>query len=99
VLDVSDRFALRLSQPLRISSGGLNLTLPVSYDYATKQAGYGVRRFNLAPRGRQIDVEAAYSRALAWGDITANLYYRKDSGNIAWYPDDVGMALRFTSRF
>lgn len=99
VLDTSDRFALRLSQPLRISSGGLNLTLPVSFDYATEQAGYGIQRFNLAPRGRQIDLEAAYSRALGWGDITANLYYRKDSGNIAWYPDDVGMAVRFSTGF
>ena len=99
VLDAGDRLALRLSQPLRISSGSLNLTLPVSYNYATGEAGYGVRRYNLAPRGRQIDMEAAYSRALGWGDITANLYYRKDSGNIAWYPDDVGMALRFSAGF
>lgn len=99
VLDGHDRLAFRVSQPLRVSSGGLNLKLPESYNYATGETGYAVQRYNLAPTGRQIDAEAAYSRALIWGDLTANLYYRKDSGNIAWYPDDIGAAVRFTTAF
>lgn len=94
-----DRLAFRISQPLRISSGGLNLMLPGRYDYATGEVGYARQHYDLAPRGRQIDMEAAYSRPLGGGDLTANLYYRKDSGNIAWYPDDMGMAVRFSAEF
>lgn len=99
VLDRRDRLAFRIAQPLRVASGGLGLTLPVGYDYATGAARYAIERLNLAPAGRQIDLEAAYSRALGWGDLTANLYYRRDSGNIAGYPDDAGMALRFSTAF
>lgn len=99
VLDRTDRLAFRIAQPLRVRSGSLNLTLPGSYDYATGAVGYAVQHLNLAPHGRQIDMEAAYSRALGWGDLAANVYYRKDSGNIASYPDDAGIALRFSSSF
>ena len=94
-----DRIAFRLSQPLRISSGGLALTLPNGYDYRTLQTSYAVQRYNLAPSGREINAEAAYSRPLSFGDLTANLYYRKESGNIASYPDDLGLALRFSADF
>ena len=94
-----DRLALRLSQPLRISSGTLNLLLPTSFDYERGEANFTTQQLDLAPRGRQIDMETSYSRALDWGDIDANLYYRRDSGNIGRYPDDIGVAVRFTTAF
>ena len=94
-----DRFALRLMQPLRVASGGLNLAVPVSYDYATMQAGYDNRFFNLAPTGREIDLEAAYGLALFGGEVSANAFARRQPGNIAALAPDVGGALRFTRGF
>ncbi len=91
-----DRFALRLSQPLRLSSGGLDLSLPTSYDYATSSAGYTTSRLTLAPSGREIDAEAVYSRPLAVGLLSGNVYFRRDPGNIASTRGDIGAAIRFT---
>ena len=42
-----DSFGLRISQPLRVESGGLNLWLPVSYSYATEAAQYGIETLAL----------------------------------------------------
>lgn len=95
----TDSLALRLSQPLRVEAGGLSLRLPTRYDYATHSVDWTVERLGLAPRGRQIDAEAVYARALGAGWMTTNVYWRKDSGNIAWFPDDIGAAMRFTLGF
>jgi len=94
-----DRLALRIMQPLRVRSGGLDLAVPVSYDYATLQAGYESRFFNLAPTGREIDVEAAYSRPLLGGELSGNLFARRQPGNIAALDADLGAAIRFTLGF
>lgn len=94
-----DSVALRIAQPLRVASGGFDLGLPVSYDYADGSVGYAVRRLELAPRGREIDVEAAYARPLFGGRMDANLFWRRDPGNIAAMPDDKGAAMRFTLGF
>ena len=61
-----DWFALRVMQPLRVRSGGFDLNMPVSYDYADGSVGYERRFFNLAPTGREIDLEAAYGMR-PWG--------------------------------
>ena len=92
----SDRLGLRLSQPLRISRGGFDLTVPVSYDYATLGVGYANRFFNLAPTGREIDAEAVWSARVGKGWMSANLFWRRDPGNFAAAPDDKGMAVRYT---
>jgi hypothetical protein len=94
-----DRLALRVMQPLRIRSGGLNLNVPVSYDYATLQAGYENRFFNLAPTGREIDVEAAYGMPLLGGELSGNLFARRQPGHIAAMDADLGAAIRFTLGF
>lgn len=92
----ADSLALRIAQPLRISNGGLNLTLPNGYDYATGTAQLGVQRLNLAPDGRELDIEAAYARPLFGGLFSANLFWRREPGNIAASPEDMGGALRFS---
>jgi subtilisin family serine protease len=94
-----DRLALRLMQPLRVASGGLTLAVPVSYDYATLQAGYDNRFFNLAPTGREIDIEAAYGVRLLGGELSANAFARRQPGNISALAPDVGGALRFSRGF
>jgi hypothetical protein len=94
-----DRFALRLMQPLRVASGGLSLAVPVSYDYTTLTAGYDERFFNLAPTGREIDLEAAYGIRLLGADVSVNAFARRHPGNIAALAPDVGGALRFSRGF
>ena len=94
-----DTLSFRFSQPLRVSSGGLRLTLPVSYDYATRQTIYDTRTLNLAPGGRELVSEMRYARALWGGYMSANLYYRTDPGHYAALPDDQGAAIQFQTRF
>jgi subtilisin family serine protease len=98
-LFAGDRFALRLMQPLRVTAGGFNLVVPVSYDYATLQAGYDSRFFNLAPTGREVDLEAAYGLPAFGGELSANGFARRQPGNVAALAPDVGGALRFTRGF
>jgi hypothetical protein len=94
-----DTLAVRLMQPLRVRSGGFNLSVPVSYDYATQSAGYESRLYGLAPTGREIDLEAAYSVPLLGGDLSANAFARRQPGNIASEDADLGAAIRFTLGF
>ena len=86
-------------QPLRVASGGYALQLPVSYDYATGAVGYDQRFFNLAPTGREIDVEAAYGVALWGGHISANAFARRQPGHVEAMNTDLGAAFRFGVAF
>ncbi len=99
VMTVDDWLSFRVAQPLRVYSGGLNLSLPTGYDYATLGTSYGDSFFNLAPSGRQIDLETAYSTPFGGGFLTGNLFYRRDPGNFDSVPDDIGAAVRFTLGF
>jgi subtilisin family serine protease len=94
-----DSLGLRISQPLRVEGGGLNLTLPVSYDYATLATTYGTRTLALTPQGREIDGEFAWHGVLMGGDAAASLFYRTDPGHIASLPDDKGVAVKWSRRF
>ena len=94
-----DHAALRFAQPLRVARGGIDLDLPVTYDYATATAGFARRTYNLAPTGRELVVEASYALSLFGGDLVANTWWRRDPGHIAAMPDDKGAALRFTMGF
>lgn len=100
IFAANDSFAVRVAQPLRVSAGGLRLNLPVGYDYATLETEFGIRSLNLAPTGREIDVEGVYGVPVGpRARLTANAYYRKDPGNIAAFGDDIGGAIRFTLGF
>jgi subtilisin family serine protease len=94
-----DRLALRVAQPLRVASGGIGLNLPVDYDYRTGAVSYAERRLNLAPSGREIDLEASYGWTLLGGRFETNLYWRRDPGHIGAFPDDMGGALRWRIGF
>lgn len=94
-----DRLGLRVSQPLRVRSGGLSLMLPVSYSYQTLATDYALTAFNLAPEGRELDFEAAYGVPLAGGWIGANAFVRRQPGHIAAADDDIGGAIQFTLGF
>ena len=95
-----DQLGLRIAQPLRVGRGGLNLTLPTFYDYASGGVTtWTAQRLNLAPQGRALDVEARYLFPLGHGDLQTNLYWRRDPGNIAALPADYGAALRWSLGF
>jgi hypothetical protein len=101
VLNAADRLGLRVSQPLRVESGGFNLLLPTSYDYVTQTATNSWTRYSMSPSGREIDTELSYSTAVlgdsAW--LGGNLFLRKDPGHVAGADADVGAAVRFTLGF
>lgn len=99
VFGASDSLGLRVSQPLRVESGGLSLELPVAYDYATLSPTYGTRRLSLAPSGREIDGELAWQGRLLGGSASASVYYRKDPGNVASLPSDAGVAIKWGRKF
>ncbi len=86
-------------QPLRVRSGGLDLNMPVSYDYSDGSVGYERRFFNLSPTGREIDVEAAYGLGLWRGHLSANAFLRREPGHIEALGDDLGGAIRLTLGF
>jgi hypothetical protein len=94
-----DKIGFRIMQPLRVRTGGMDVNLPVSYDYASREVGYQHRFFNLAPTGREIDYEISYGTQLLGGSIAANAFVRTDAGHIDWMKNDVGGALRFTLGF
>lgn len=96
-----DSLAVRIAQPLRVSTGALGITLPVdwSYDDGGHVSQWAVERLNLAPTGREIDAELAYVRPAGPGVVRANLFYRRDPGNFAFLPDDYGLAIRYGYSF
>lgn len=99
LLRPSDRFALRFAQPLRVESGGFDLSLPNAYDYATLTTTFATRRLNLAPVGRELDLEAAYGLPLWRGWLATNAFYRREPGNLAYAPTEIGAAVRFNMAF
>ncbi|HLL59007.1 MAG TPA: S8 family serine peptidase, partial [Allosphingosinicella sp.] len=94
-----DKLAFRVMQPLRVRGGGLSMSVPTSYDYATLAVGYEDRFLSLTPSTREIDFETAYSRPFLGGDFGLNAFYRKNPGHVASVSDDVGGAIRFTLGF
>lgn len=99
VLADGDRLALRLSQPLRVERGGLDLNLPVAWDYATQSATFARVPLSLAPKGRELDAELAWATALWGGDASASVFFRREPGHFVNAPDDGGVAVRWSRGF
>lgn len=95
----SDQIALRFAQPLRVSSGGLHLNLPVGYSYETLQTEFGQRTLNLAPEGRELVSELAYATPLWGGYLNTNFFWRQEPGHFEALNDDFGGAVRFQLKF
>ena len=95
----SDRLGLRVSQPIRIASGGLAAILPTGYDYATGLTTNGMQRLSLSPDGREIDAELSYGTRLGSGWVGGHLFSRFNPGHVAGAKPDVGAALRTSFAF
>ena len=78
---------------------GLAMLLPVSFDYATMNAGFGNVTRSFAPSGRELDAELSYGIARKSSWIGANLYARRQPGHIAAADADVGAAIRYSLGF
>ena len=99
VLNKRDRLGFRLSQPLRVESGGASLLLPTGYDYATETATSSLEFLSFRPSGREIDAELSYSTGLGSGWLGANVFARRQPGHIASADPDLGAAIRFSLGF
>ena len=99
VFSAYDSLGLRLSRPLRVESGALNLRLPVGYDYGTLLAEYGTRSLALTPSGRELMGEIAWRGPLLAGQAAASVFYRRDPGHYEAVPDDKGVAVRWSRKF
>ena len=94
-----DALALRISQPLRVEAGGLNLNVPVAWSYASETATRGVRTIALSPSGREIVSELAWRGSLAGGYARASAYWRQNPGHRASLPMDKGVAMSWSREF
>ena len=100
VFGAFDSAGLRIAQPLRVSTGGIDYALPTGYDYASGTvSAWTTQRLNLAPTGREIDVEARYARPFGDGNVETNFFWRRDPGNFAALGSDYGAALRYSLGF
>lgn len=100
VFSARDRLGVRVAQPLRVASGGIDLNLPTNYDYTSARVdAYTAQRLNLTPTGHELDVEMAYGRPIGPGDLQTNFFWRRDPGNFAALPDDYGWAMRYSFAF
>ena len=84
-----DSLALRYSEPLRVTGGGLDVLA----------MGSMPQMLSLTPSGHERNWEAVYARPLGRGWLTANSYWRRQAGNYAIAPDDLGAAVRYSFGF
>ncbi|MBV7266189.1 S8 family peptidase [Erythrobacter ani] len=96
---VNDTVGLRVSQPLRVSGGGLDLDLPVAYDYASERPIIGRQRLSLSPEGRELMSELTWGGPLLFGYARASAFYRIEPGHFAAAPDDMGAIVTFSTSF
>ncbi len=95
-----DSIGLRVAQPLRVASGGVDFRLPTGWDYATGTVSdWTTQRLNLTPTGRELDVEARYSTLFVGGALQTNLFFRRDPGNYTALAPDYGLAMRWALGF
>lgn len=99
VFSKSDSLGFRLSQPLRVSGGALQLELPVDYDYATESAVLGRQALSLTPSGRELIGELGWSGRLPVGTVSTSVYYRNQPGHFRDAPSDIGALVSLSSYF
>ena len=94
-----DWLAFRLTQPLRVSSGGLALSLPTAFDFDTERASFTEEIVSLSPSGREIAGELGWSGDLFGGAAHIGAFYRHQPNHIADAPADIGGAVTWKRSF
>ncbi len=80
VLAGSGALRFSVSQPLRVESGRVSLTVPAG---RTKEGAvlYDAVPAELAPSGRQMDIAGEWHRPLAWGELRLGAVYSHRPGH------------------
>lgn len=92
-----DKFGLMLAQPLRVEQAKAHITLPVGYAYGVGVTEQRSTTVNLAPSGREIDLEAAYMLPLGErARLSTHMFHRFDAAHGAAGQDDTGVVLRLS---
>jgi hypothetical protein len=99
VFQRGDSLALRVSRPLRVTSGGLSLLLPEAWNYATARPTMALERLALVPSGRETDAELAWHGLLWGGEASASAYWRDQPGHVASLPAEKGVAISWAKGF
>jgi len=94
-----DLLGLRISQPLRVSGGGIQFDLPIAFDYASESAILGSQTLSLSPEGREIMSELSWGTPLLGGYARASAFHRRQPGHFSAAPDDVGALISFNAAF
>lgn len=94
-----DLIGLRIAQPLRVIASRFALVLPDGWDWRSGTATTRIVPLDLRPRGRERTIELSYGTVVGGGWLGANLFLRRESGNIAERPDERGLALRWSLGF
>ena len=89
-----DQLAFRVSQPLRIEGGGLELLLPSSWNYSTKSSTSALRRLALSPSGRELRAELGYFTPIPGGWMSLNAFGRRAPGHDNSAGADLGISVR-----
>lgn len=99
LLGNGDSIGLRVGQPLRVETGGLEMSLPVAFDYSTLQPVLALHRVSLAPRGREVIGEFSWRGPFLGGFAQMSAFYRREPGHYADAPADAGVLLRWSHAF
>ena len=98
IFDRNDVFHLSVSQPLRVSKGMASLS-HADYLDQDQQFHYRNASINLAPAGREIDVQVGYTRNLSNENrIKVLIYHANDYNHMAGQTDYGGL-IRFEQVF
>jgi hypothetical protein len=100
-----DMLGFQLAQPIRVSDAQVALSLPVALD-ADGAIVRAARRLNLAPRGREIDLQLAYRTPLDMfagragrESLRAFVMARLNPGHDANAPSDYAAGVRYNIVF
>lgn len=97
VFSDNDSAGISISQPLRVESGTLGLNLPVSRS-ADGTIKHRQSTADLAPSGRELDLDFSYVMPVNGGKLQLGLQYRFDAGHIQG-ASAVGSAVSFQQAF
>ncbi len=95
-----DHLGLAFVQPLRVSSGGATVRVPVDRDYAADRFLFEDRRLDLSPTGRERDIEFSYGFPLSDRiDVDANFVQQFEPGHVRDARSIRSLVLRLRTRF
>lgn len=95
----NDTLALRISQPVRVESGGLRLRLPFEYDYLTETASYSSQFLSLEPTSREIVSELRWNSPIGAGWGGASVFYRRNPLHREDASPELGAAASYSVSF